>query len=46
MDAINAPDVEVDGDGNVAMHGTTFVTWTEQIPSEGREKLTDVNVAA
>jgi hypothetical protein len=46
MDAINGPDVETDANGNVAVHGTTIAVWTAKIPTEGREKLADVNVTA
>ena len=41
MDALDSPDVE-SRDGNVAVHGTTFVVWTTPIPGEGREGLTEV----
>ena len=42
MSAIDAPDVETDENGNVAVHGTTPVVWTGKIPTEGRESLTGV----
>jgi hypothetical protein len=46
MDAISGPDVKTDENGNVAVHGTTIAVWTAKIPTEGREKLTEVNVTA
>ena len=41
MNALDSPDVET-RDGNVAVHGTTFVVWTTPIPGEGREGLLEV----
>jgi hypothetical protein len=40
--AINAPDVETNDKGEVAIHGTTYIVWTTKIPEDGRENLTDV----
>ncbi|KAI5358642.1 putative methyltransferase type 11, S-adenosyl-L-methionine-dependent methyltransferase [Septoria linicola] len=42
MDAINSPNVEKDGDGNVIIHGNAHAVWTTKIPAEGREDLTSV----
>ena len=42
MSAIDAPDVETDENGDVAVHGTTPIVWTGKIPTEGREDLTGV----
>ena len=44
MDYVNAPEVETDENGNVAVHGTTFAVWTSKIPAEGREGLTEVEL--
>nr|OQO24333.1 hypothetical protein B0A51_05560 [Rachicladosporium sp. CCFEE 5018] len=41
-DAINAPDVEVNEKGEVAVHGTTYVVWTTKVPADGRPDLTGV----
>lgn len=42
MDAINEPDVEKNGKGEVVVHGKTYMVWTTKIPAEGREALTTV----
>ncbi|KAF2481085.1 S-adenosyl-L-methionine-dependent methyltransferase [Neohortaea acidophila] len=42
MEALNSPDTETDGEGRVAVHGTTFAVWTSKIPAEGRDELADV----
>lgn len=42
MDAISAPNVEKDANGNVVVHGNTYVVWTTKIPAEGRESLIEV----
>ncbi|KAL1304954.1 hypothetical protein AAFC00_003864 [Neodothiora populina] len=34
-DAINAPDVETNDKGEVALHGMTMAIWTTKIPAEG-----------
>ncbi|KAK6433007.1 hypothetical protein LTR95_010815 [Oleoguttula sp. CCFEE 5521] len=41
-DAVNAPDVEVNEKGEVAVHGTTYVVWTTKVPADGRPDLTGV----
>ncbi|KAK5719849.1 hypothetical protein LTR15_007121 [Elasticomyces elasticus] len=44
MDALNSPDVDVDQDGKVAVHGKTFIVWSSKIPEDGRASLTDVEM--
>lgn len=34
-DAINAPDVETNDKGEIAIHGRTFSVWTTKIPQDG-----------
>lgn len=38
-DAINAPDVEANEQGEVALHGTTYCYWTTKIPAEGKNEV-------
>jgi len=42
MDALNSPEVETNEEGEVAVHGKTFMFWTSKIPEDGRDTLTDV----
>ena len=44
MDALNSPEVEVNENGEVAVHGLTYIVWTTKIPEDGRESLTDVEM--
>ena len=43
MDAIDSPGEEVDRNGNIAVHATTYAVWTTKIPEEGRSGLTEVD---
>jgi len=38
-DAINAPDVETNEKGEVAVHGQTVSIWSTKIPAEGARAL-------
>ncbi|KAF1355379.1 S-adenosyl-L-methionine-dependent methyltransferase [Delphinella strobiligena] len=38
-DAINAPDVETNDKGEVAIHGRTFSVWTTKIPQDGARAI-------
>ena len=42
MDAIDSSE-DVDGSGNIVVHGTTYAVWTTKIPEEGRASLTNVD---
>lgn len=42
-EALNAPDVETNEKGEVAIHGTTYAVWSSKVPAEGKEHLLDVD---
>ena len=44
MDALNSPEVETNDNGEVAVHGNTYIVWSTKIPEDGRDSLTGVEM--
>ncbi|KAF2766014.1 S-adenosyl-L-methionine-dependent methyltransferase [Teratosphaeria nubilosa] len=42
MDALDSPDTKANEEGEVAVHGSTYLVWTSKIPEDGRASLTGV----